>query len=75
VWQWNGCVEVQKELCMKLDWVGDARAVEYPPESTADRKWGQPEREKCVAANKAGREDPFDIKRGNTRFGVCPLGF
>ena len=42
-----------------------------------NREWNQPTRKKCVVVNKAERnwrsEECFDIRHGDTEFGVCTV--
>ena len=51
----------------------------YPSRGVAVREQNEPIRKKCVAVNKVEwswiSEAHFDIRHGDTEFGVCPVGF
>ena len=72
-------MKVKPGLAKRPQDVRHARAVGNLPKKTGKREWNQFKRKKCVAVNKAERswrsEEHFDIRHGDTEFGVCPAGF
>lgn len=74
------CDTVKREsgFQVRLQDVEEARAISYLPRGAGSQVWNQPKRKKYVAVNQAERswryEQLFDIRHGDTEFGVYPVG-